>query len=39
LRIQVTQNDAPYLRLDNYPSTVSYSAMRLTLPATASISC
>ena len=39
LRIQVTQNDAPYLRLDNYPSTISYSAMRLTLPATASISC
>jgi fermentation-respiration switch protein FrsA (DUF1100 family) len=39
LRIQITQNDAPYLRLDNYPSTVSYSAMRLTLPATASISC
>lgn len=39
LRIQVTQNDAPYLRLDNYSSAISYSFMQLTLPTTASISC
>lgn len=35
IRIQVTQNDAPYLRLDNYPSTIIYSFMQLTLPTTA----
>jgi predicted acyl esterase len=35
LRIQVTQNDAPYLRLDNYPSVINYSFMQLTLPTTA----
>jgi ABC-2 type transport system ATP-binding protein len=39
LRLQVTQNDAPYLRLDNYPSSVSYASMKLTLPTTASIGC
>ena len=39
LRIQVTQNDMPYLRLDNYPSSAVYSTMRLTIPATAPISC
>jgi hypothetical protein len=39
LRIQVTQNDMPYLRLDNYQSSAVYSSMRLTIPATASISC
>ena len=39
LRIQVTQNDAPYLRLDNYPSTISYSSMGLTLPVVASPGC
>jgi hypothetical protein len=35
IRIQVTQNDAPYLRLDNYASAINYSFMQLTLPATA----
>jgi predicted acyl esterase len=35
LRIQVTQNDAPYLRLDNYASVINYSFMQLTLPTTA----
>jgi pimeloyl-ACP methyl ester carboxylesterase len=35
LQIQVTQNDAPYLRLDNYPSVINYSSMQLTLPTTA----
>jgi len=39
LRIQVTQNDAPYLRLDNYPSSISYSSMALTLPVVASPGC
>jgi len=39
LRIQVTQNDAPYLRPDNYASSVSYAAVKLTLPVTASIGC
>lgn len=39
LRIQVTQNDAPYLRSDNYPSSFVYSSMKLTLPTTASIAC
>jgi len=39
LRLQVTQNDAPYLRLDNYPSSISYASMKLTLPVTASIAC
>jgi hypothetical protein len=39
LRIQVTQNDAPYLRVDNYSSMITYSSMQLTLPTTASIGC
>src|SRR2546425_12449496 len=39
LRIQVTQNDVPYLRLDNYQSSAVYSSMQLTLPTTASIGC
>lgn len=39
LRLQVTQNDAPYLRLDNYASAVTYGTMKLDLPVTASISC
>src|SRR2546430_1449141 len=39
LRIQVTQNDMPYLRLDNYQSSAVYSSMLLTLPTTASIGC
>ncbi len=32
IRLQVTQNDAPYLRLDNLPSAVAYSRVTLTLP-------
>jgi len=40
LRIEVTQNDAPYMRLDNYASAISYSSMSLTLPIRgASITC
>ena len=39
LRIQVTQNDMPYLRLDNFQSSAVYSSMQLTLPTTASIGC
>ena len=39
LRIQVTQNDMPYLRLDNYQSSAVYSSMQLILPTTASIGC
>jgi hypothetical protein len=35
IRIQVTQNDAPYLRLDNYASAINYSFMQLTLPTPA----
>jgi predicted acyl esterase len=35
IRIQVTQNDAPYLRLDNYASAINYSFMELTLPTPA----
>ena len=32
IRLQVTQNDAPYLRLDNLPSAISYNGVTLTLP-------
>ena len=32
IRVQVTQNDAPYLRLDNLPSAIAYSSVTLTLP-------
>lgn len=32
IRLQVTQNDAPYLRLDNLPSAIAYSGVTLTLP-------
>ncbi|HET9847701.1 MAG TPA: CocE/NonD family hydrolase [Candidatus Dormibacteraeota bacterium] len=32
IRLQVTQNDAPYLRLDNLPSAISYGGVTLTLP-------
>jgi ABC-2 type transport system ATP-binding protein len=39
LRIQVTQNDAPYLRLDNYPSAITYSSMTLTLPVVSAPGC
>ncbi|TMC87296.1 MAG: hypothetical protein E6J12_13255 [Chloroflexi bacterium] len=40
LRIEVTQNDAPYMRHDNYASAISYSSMSLTLPIRgASITC
>jgi len=34
LRLEVTQNDAPYLRIDNYASSIGYSSMRLVLPLT-----
>jgi len=33
VRIEVTQNDAPYMRLDNYASAVQYSSINLVLPA------
>lgn len=39
IRIQVTQNDAPYLRLDNYASSITYGSMKLTLPTVASPGC
>jgi ABC-2 type transport system ATP-binding protein len=39
LRLQVTQNDVPYLRLDNYPSSIRYGSMRLTLPTTSAAGC
>lgn len=39
LILQVTQNDGPYLRPDNYPSSFAYSDMTLTLPTTSAISC
>ena len=32
LRLEVTQNDAPYLRLDDYVSHIDYSMAGLTLP-------
>ena len=32
LRLEVTQNDAPYLRMDNLPSAITYAGMSLTLP-------
>jgi predicted acyl esterase len=32
LRLEVTQNDAPYLRIDNYASAIQYSSVRLVLP-------
>jgi predicted acyl esterase len=35
IRIQVTQNDAPYLRLDNYQSAITYNSMKLILPTAA----
>jgi hypothetical protein len=38
VRLEVTQNDAPYLRLDNYGSAIDYTSMTLTLPTT-SVSC
>jgi hypothetical protein len=33
IRLQVTQNDAPYLRLDNLASAIVYSSVTLTLPS------
>jgi hypothetical protein len=33
LDVEVTQNDAPHLRLDNLPSQITYSAIGLTLPS------
>src|SRR5437764_5816557 len=32
LRLEVTQDDFPYVRPDNLPSTVAWSAVQLTLP-------
>jgi acetyl esterase/lipase len=32
IRLEVTQNDAPYLRVDNVASAIVYSSVRLTLP-------
>jgi predicted acyl esterase len=32
IRLEVTQNDAPYLRLDNLASSIVYDSMTLTLP-------
>jgi hypothetical protein len=32
MRLEVAQNDARYLRLDNLPSTVPYTAVILNLP-------
>ena len=34
IRLEVTQNDAPYMRLDNYPSSIAYRSMALALPTT-----
>ena len=34
IRLQVTQVDTPYLRPDSLPSSIVYSAVTLTLPAT-----
>lgn len=32
IRLELTQNDAPYLRIENLPSTISYAGVRLDLP-------
>jgi hypothetical protein len=32
IRLEVTQNDAPYLRLDNLASAIAYASVMLTLP-------
>jgi acetyl esterase/lipase len=32
IRLEVTQNDAPYLRVDNVASAIVYSSVKLTLP-------
>jgi acetyl esterase/lipase len=32
IRLQVTQNDAPYLRLDNLASSILFTSVTLTLP-------
>ncbi len=40
LRLEITQNDAPYVRLDNYASAITYASVRLVLPVTsAATSC
>jgi len=39
VRIEVTQNDAPYMRLDNYASAVQYASINLVLPATSAPAC
>ncbi|HET7467049.1 MAG TPA: CocE/NonD family hydrolase [Candidatus Dormibacteraeota bacterium] len=36
IRLEVTQNDAPYARLDNYASSIAYASISLTLPTTGS---
>lgn len=36
LRLEVTQNDAPYVRLDNYASSMVFDSVELTLPTTSS---
>ncbi len=35
LRLEVTQNDVPYLQADNLPAAVTYSRVSLTLPSPA----
>ncbi len=39
LRLEVTQNDAPFLRVNNIASTISYDTVRLTLPVVAAVQC
>jgi hypothetical protein len=34
--LQVTQDDAPYLRPDNEPSTIAWAGVTLDLPTSAS---
>ena len=39
IRIEVTQNDAPFLRADNLPSSISYGQIGLQLPVVSQIVC
>jgi uncharacterized protein len=39
LRLEVTQNDAPYMRIDNYQSAIAYTSAGLTLPVLANPAC
>jgi hypothetical protein len=32
IQLQLTQVDAPYLRMDNFASSISFGAIRLILP-------